>query len=109
MPERCVWPVLLGPFACHRAVGADLRAVVGGPGAGGISRCRSGCHLADDFLVGEALDVGEIDRDPELLGQRLRGLLMPESSCRSKARASADVRPLEGMRPPGQARLAVDS
>ena len=71
MPERCVWPVLLGPFACHRAVGADLRAVVGGPGAGGISRCRSGCHLADDFLVGEALDVGEIDRDPELLGHPL--------------------------------------
>ena len=32
-------------------------------------------HDVGDLLVGEALDVGEVDRQPELLGQLLQGLL----------------------------------
>jgi hypothetical protein len=32
-------------------------------------------HDLGDLLVGEALDVGQVDRHPEVLGQRLQGLL----------------------------------
>ena len=32
-------------------------------------------HDLGDLLVGEALDVGEVDREPELLGQPLEGVL----------------------------------
>ena len=32
-------------------------------------------HDLGDLLVGEALDVGEVDREPELLGEPLQGVL----------------------------------
>ena len=49
---------LLAPAVQARHHGADRRA-----------------HNVSDLPVGEALDIGEVDRDPELLRQRLKGLV----------------------------------
>jgi hypothetical protein len=81
--RRCVGPAPVG-----RIIDEQFPQVLVTPVQAGHDGADWGAHDVGDFLVSEALDVGEIDHYPELLGQRLQGL--------------ADVgvgQPLQGWRP----------
>jgi hypothetical protein len=89
--RRCVGPAPVG-----RIIDEQFPQVLVTPVQAGHDGADWGAHDVGDFLVSEALDVGEIDHYPELLGQRLQGL--------------ADVgvgQPLQGWRPAGFSSLEL--
>ncbi len=67
-------PAALTPrFA--RVVGEQLAQLATAPVQPGHHGADRGAHDLGDLLVGEALDVGEVDRQPEVLGELLQRVL----------------------------------